>query len=530
MRNRCILLLACEMALICFLGGSIALPALAGENPPYGTADYPPRPPEYVPIPAQPLTDRLSSLSLTPLKAVLLVGPIDGDYGDWTLQEVDNMELAADVLEENGVTIYRFYPGDGSTFADIEAAANGAHFLLYRGHGVYDGNLPYPNVGGFSLSSGYYSPDRIRTYMHLAPNAIVMLYGCFTAGSSSAEGDLYDIGIVEAGRRVSQYSDPFFDIGAVGYYANWFGNAFEQFLSNLFAGQTLGQAYEDFFDFNSATVYRTTHLYHPELNMWIDKDYWDGYWQYNNAFAGKHSLTLEDLFPVPTLGGIPTNIDFTVDVTPEIIVQPASYMVTPANISGNEVIDWAIEVSGDWLEVLPTHGTTPASAFTVTPLNYATDKPGEYTGTITVTAESPENTTNPIQVITVNLSVFAPELGGLPAEIRFVYSIADHRFDHSTYLLTPQNTGSVLPMNLYVATDRDWINLSPEEGITPQDFMVTVGDFDPLTAIVYTGTITVTATTLEATPVYASPQIVPVSLYVIDGSFFQSYIPFIFKR
>ena len=47
------------------------------------------------------------------------------------------------------------------------------------------------------LSSGYYSPDRIRTYMHLAPNAIVMLYGCFTAGSSSAEGDLYDIGITE---------------------------------------------------------------------------------------------------------------------------------------------------------------------------------------------------------------------------------------------------------------------------------------------------------------------------------------------
>ena len=38
-------------------------------------------------------------------------------------------------------------------------------------------NLPYPNVGGFSLSSGYYSPTSIRQNLNLAPDAIVMLYG-----------------------------------------------------------------------------------------------------------------------------------------------------------------------------------------------------------------------------------------------------------------------------------------------------------------------------------------------------------------
>ena len=37
---------------------------------------------------------------------------------------------------------------------------------------------------------------------------------------------------------VAQYSDPFFDIGGAGYYANWFGNAFERFLTYLFEGQT----------------------------------------------------------------------------------------------------------------------------------------------------------------------------------------------------------------------------------------------------------------------------------------------------
>ena len=65
---------------------------------------------------------------------MLLVGPIDGNTGEWTLSEISNMELAADVLEANGVTVFRFYPGN-QTFTAIEEAANGAHFLLYRGMG-----------------------------------------------------------------------------------------------------------------------------------------------------------------------------------------------------------------------------------------------------------------------------------------------------------------------------------------------------------------------------------------------------------
>jgi hypothetical protein len=201
-----------------------------GIAPPICATSGPPRPPDHISPPLSTAIVPSTALNLAPLKAVLLVGPIDGNDGDWTQAEIANMELAATELEAHSVTVYRFYPGD-SDWAQIEAAAEGAHFLLYRGHGVYDGNLPHPNVGGFSLSSGYYSPDRIRQNLHLAPDAIVMLYGCFTTGSSSAEGDRHDIGITEAGRRVAQYSDPFFDIGAAGYYANWFGNAFQQFLA-----------------------------------------------------------------------------------------------------------------------------------------------------------------------------------------------------------------------------------------------------------------------------------------------------------
>ena len=237
----------------------------------------------------------LAQDSLPPLKAVLLVGPIDGDYGSWTEEEKVNMDLAAEELSANGVEVHKFYAPD-SDWEQIKAAADGAHFLMYRGHGIYWSGFPSPTVGGFCLTDNFVSSNTIRQDLHLAPNALVMLYGCFAAGHSSASEDAYDIGITEASRRVAQYSDPFFDIGAAGYYSDWFGDAFAVYTRFLFEGQTLGEAYESYFDFNASTVHRTTHPDHPEMAMWLDKDYWSGYWQYNNAFVGLPDRTLVDLF------------------------------------------------------------------------------------------------------------------------------------------------------------------------------------------------------------------------------------------
>ncbi len=276
------------------------------EEPAYlRTAADPPRPPEtFSSLETNELTESTSSnLKLRSLKAVLLVGPIDGDDGEHTKTTIEHMELTAEALESHGITVHRFYPGN-SEWEDIEAAARGAHFFVYRGHGIYDGNLPSPEVGGLYLSSGYYSPDRIRDKIALAPGAIVMIYACFAAGTSSVPDDMYDIGIEEASRRVAQYSEPFFDVGAGGYYANWYSSAFPSFINNLFEGDTLGTAYENYWDFNAETVHRTVHSNYPNLAMWVDKDYYEGDWDcwvYNNAFAGQADKTLEDLFPERSL-------------------------------------------------------------------------------------------------------------------------------------------------------------------------------------------------------------------------------------
>ncbi len=376
-------------------------------------SDFPPRPPE-ISTTATTLTtlNHDTKLSLPPLKAVLLVGPIDGNTGDWTKEEIANMDLAANVLSRNGVEVHKFYPGTG-TFAEIEAAAEGAHFLLYRGHGVYDGNIPNPTVGGFYLSSGFYLSDRIQTNLHLAPNAIVMLYGCFTAGSSSAEGDKYDIGITEASRRVAQYSAPFFIAGAAGYYANWFGNAFEAFLNNLFAGQTLGKAYENYPDFNNQTVYRTVHPDFPTLQMWVDKDFFDddpydgkeeSYWHYDNAFVGLADKTLTDLFKPPTLGGLPENIRFFYSLSDQQWMNSA-FLVNLVNTGNGYVIEWEADPSETWILVSPEIGQTP-STMTVSVSGFDLTTPGVYEGTITIRASvESEPVGNTPVVIPVTLTV-----------------------------------------------------------------------------------------------------------------------------
>ncbi len=511
-------LLLLSLALI---ASNVGAPLAQGRaTPAFVTAARPPLPPDTIVQPASAAPEA-ADLSLPPLKAVLLVGPIDGNTGSWTLQEVANMELAAAVLEAQGVTVYRFYPGSG-TFAEIEQAANGAHFLLYRGHGVYDGNLPSPNVGGFSLSSGYYSPDRIRQYMHLAPNAIVMLYGCFTAGSSSAVGDTYDIGIAEASRRVAQYSDPFFDVGAGGYYANWFGNAFQKFLQNLFAGQTLGQAYENYFDFNASTVYRTTHPDHSALAMWVDKDYWDGYWQYNNAFAGKAAQTLADLFPAATLGNIPAALAFEVTTVGGVQVTPATHSVTPTDISGGANLTWALNTSGGWFSVTPLSGATPQS-FTITPQTFNTTRPGFYTGAITVTVTNPPETRDPVQRINLTLRVFAPELGNLPSQVTFVYSTVTGEFMQAEHTLQPLNVGDSTVLAWQVSSNSPWLQIAPASGSTPQTFALTAAGFDPTTVATYTGALTVTVT--NPLNIYRSPAVLPVTLKVINWDFAHVYLP-----
>lgn len=234
-----------------------------------------------------------STVRIRGLKAVLIGAPIDGKTGSLTKREIENLRLARNQLKYNGVQVFEFYSPD-TEWRKIKRAARGAHFLLYRGHGVYDGSRPPGWVGGFSLQGNFVSPDQIKKGLKLAPGAIVMLYGCFTAGNSG-----FDIGKIdqqEAARRVAMYSRPFLDNRFSAYYANWYGDAFEHYIAHLFSGKSLGSAFKAYRDYNPDTVEFMKYPGSDKKVLWIDHDTWKAGIVYNNAFAGSPEATLEELF------------------------------------------------------------------------------------------------------------------------------------------------------------------------------------------------------------------------------------------
>lgn len=360
-----------------------------------------------------------TSMALPSLKAVLVVGAIDetvrSDGLTWTQQEINNMELAAKVLEANGVTVYRFY-SPNNNWDQIKAAAQGAHFFFYRGHGISWGGSPI-NVGGLALydhtnpdgSTSYnmIHSDRLQSELDLADNAIVMMYACYSAGSSGGEM----ITLSEAQRRVAQYSGPFMNNGAAAYYANWFGNAFEYFVHYLFEGQTLAQAYQSFYDYpaGGATVEKSAY---PGLStevLWLDHDAVDqsGKATYHNAFAGKANETLASLFSTMTIN------------------QPSSITLLSTPSSASRTIDFGITITGanqtwtsslvpaaSWVNLSKTTGVS-GDTIQVT-LDAQGLENGTYTTTLRIAATNPyisqgeQNFTISMVVVDQIKSVFIP--------------------------------------------------------------------------------------------------------------------------
>lgn len=120
-------------------------------------------------------------------------------------------------------------------------------------------------------------------------------------------------------------------------------------------------------------------------------------------------------------------------------------------------------------------------------------------------------------------------LGGLPSEICFVYSIPEQAFLRADYLLEPHNIGSTQPLIVTFTTNPDWLAITPTSGTTPQLFTLTTYDVDRLTTATYSGTLSVTATTIDLLPVANSPQTIAVSLQVVDTPFEHLHLPMILK-
>ena len=168
------------------------------------------------------------------LKAVLIVGPQE----DNTNEAIKKVRKISHLLWKNGIDVHEFY-GELADWDKICRAADDASFFLYCGHGMTNGGDG--KSGGLCVTT-FVSASEIIEDLKLRKGAIV-LFKSVCRGAGSSADDNGDIGITEAKTRVTNYSKPFFDIGAGCYFANNYDGGCLGFLENFFAGKNLEECF-----------------------------------------------------------------------------------------------------------------------------------------------------------------------------------------------------------------------------------------------------------------------------------------------
>jgi hypothetical protein len=184
----------------------------------------------------------------TPIKVVIIVGPT----GTGTASNIANAKQLAAQARSYGATVVEIY-SPHAIWANVVAGAQGANILIDMGHGngwpspygpfqenTKDGFGLNAHVNQGNLNVQYYGANYIRKYIHLAPNAVVILRGeCYSAGNSEPGNP---IPTVQGGRqRIQNFASGFLAVGAKAVFAEPYGDV-GYILTDLFSGPTTAQA------------------------------------------------------------------------------------------------------------------------------------------------------------------------------------------------------------------------------------------------------------------------------------------------
>lgn len=251
------------------------------------------------------------TVKIAGLKAVMLGGKVDSVDGPQTVSYRNYLKRVAAVLRARGVQVTEFY---SPTRKDaIQKAVEGAHFIFYAGHGIGSSNPPgyrgnVSPAGMLIVDEVWSGANEVAAWKPARGALVFFLGACFTAGNTG--DDMGKIKDDEAKRRIAAYSAPFFTQNQFGgYYATWSDSTAQSIVAELFAGKTLGQAYEA--ETNSG-VFKSAHPAAAVQELWYHRGTRSGGFVYDFAFAGKSGMTLEQLFK-----GQPADTTVQDPVTPE---------------------------------------------------------------------------------------------------------------------------------------------------------------------------------------------------------------------
>jgi len=266
-------------------------------------------------------------------KVVVIVGPT-GSVTSTYRSEADAFASEALKYTPNVVKVY----SPNATWAAVSAAMQGASVVVYLGHGTgfpspYSTTLNTSTEDGFGLNAtansgdsntSYYGEYYIRTYIHLAPNAIVIFnHACYATGSSEPGYPNPDLSTAE--QRIDNYAASFQAAGAAAVLATNYNYAY-QYIDYLFGtNQTLDSMWRHAFDaqghfgtFASTRTPGTTDEYDPTIS--------GSSTLYYRALSGKISTLTSSV------------VTTVADTTGPTVVAPASRVYAVTTLGGTTTV------------------------------------------------------------------------------------------------------------------------------------------------------------------------------------------------
>ena len=229
------------------------------------------------------------------MKVVVVVGPA----GTSTSKYITSAKRYASQARSYGASVVEIY-SPNATWTKVKSAARGANVLIYLGHGngypspygpfsalTKDGLGLNASAGHGHYNVKYWGEYYIRTYIKLAPNAVVILnHLCYASGNSEwgATNPTKAVAI----KRVDNFAAGFLRANARAVFAEGTSSASYVLYGIFKTDQTMAEIYESSQSYSGARDFRFSSVRTPSYTAWMDPDAPSRYYR---SVVGKLSMT-----------------------------------------------------------------------------------------------------------------------------------------------------------------------------------------------------------------------------------------------
>jgi hypothetical protein len=240
-------------------------------------------------------TDPTPAAAAAGMKVVVVVGPA----GSSTSKYITSAKRYASQARSYGARVVEIY-SPNATWSKVKSAAQGANVLVYLGHG---NGYPSPYGAfnakskdglGLNASAGhghnnvkYYGEWYVKTYINLAPNAVVILNRlCYASGNSEwgARNPTKAVAI----KRIDNFAAGFLRANARAVFAEGIDSA-SYILSGIFeTDRTVGEIFESAPSWTGTRDFRFKSIRTPGYTAWMDPYAPSRYYR---SVVGKLTLT-----------------------------------------------------------------------------------------------------------------------------------------------------------------------------------------------------------------------------------------------